>query len=252
MGRDEAVARDYEDYVVPRLREIGEALVGRLGTVDGDVLEVAAGTGGLTRLLLPALASDGSLVVTDRSRAMLSVAASVFGGTSERPTFVLADTASLPFLDETFDVVVGRFTPLQDDPHAIREALRVLRPGGRLVFACWGIHSREQRMLDTVRKEVGLSPNARLTDRTITARLRRGGFEALALETIRFSGSFSGPDDYLAYCRGFGAPPGRDAAVRRRVWVALKRALRQRADHHGLITTEWVVRFVTAHRPPAP
>ena len=63
----------------------------------------------------------------------------VRSGARRRPTFVVADAASMPFPDESFDVVVSSFAVHHwpDRPAGLAEIMRVLRPGGRAVI--WDI-----------------------------------------------------------------------------------------------------------------
>src|SRR5215213_2542987 len=67
-GQYDEVAEDYERQVVPRFRPVAERLLRVADIRPGDdVLEVAAGTGGLSRLVAPRLDPSGSLVLTDLS-----------------------------------------------------------------------------------------------------------------------------------------------------------------------------------------
>lgn len=101
------------------------------------VLEVAAGTGAVTRRLAEALPSDVPIVATDLSGPMLDLAAAA--GTARPVEWRLADAQELPFPDASFDLVVCQFGVMffPDRPRAFAEARRVLRPGGRLIFSVW-------------------------------------------------------------------------------------------------------------------
>lgn len=102
----------------------------------GAVLEVAAGTGLVTRRLAAALPGS-RIVATDLNRPMLDEAARLltWPGVEWRE----ADAADLPFDDGAFDAVVCQFGAMffPDRPAAYREARRVLTPDGRLVLAVW-------------------------------------------------------------------------------------------------------------------
>ena len=104
------------------------------GRARGRVLEIGIGTGAN----LPYYGSDVELVGMDASGAMLGqVRAKVDGGTSVGPALLRADAGALPFVDETFDAVVSTYVLccVPDLDQALREALRVLRPGGDLLLA---------------------------------------------------------------------------------------------------------------------
>jgi SAM-dependent methyltransferase len=103
----------------------------------GNVLETACGTGIVTRALRRALPETTSIVATDLNQPMLDYAQTLSGG--ERVRWQQADAQALPFANATFDAVVSAFGVMffPDKPRAYREALRVLRPGGRFVFIVW-------------------------------------------------------------------------------------------------------------------
>lgn len=102
---------------------------------DDLLLDVATGAGGAGRQLA---ASVAEVVGIDSTEAMLAA------GRREADTaglhnveFLHADAASLPFEDESFDVVVCRFAIHHFTEPAVqmKEMIRCLRPGGRLAFA---------------------------------------------------------------------------------------------------------------------
>lgn len=103
------------------------------------VLELAAGTGIVSRKLMDALGPDTHLTVTDLNAPMLDIARSKFGA-NENVVFQTVDAMKLDFRDGFFDLVVCQFGVMffPDKPASFREALRVLRPGGAYLFSCWG------------------------------------------------------------------------------------------------------------------
>ncbi len=135
----ESVAKFYEQYLVPLIfAPYAAELAGRLASRSlSDVLEIAAGTGVLTRALATALPERVTLAATDLNPAMLNEAARI--GTSRPVTWRPADALTLPFADATFDAVVCQFGAMffPDRVRAFAEARRVLRPGGLFLFAVW-------------------------------------------------------------------------------------------------------------------
>src|SRR4029450_3089978 len=109
-----------------------------------NVLEIAAGTGVVTRAMLQVLEPSAEIIATDLNPAMPATAAA---HPRPRPVaFQQADAMELPFDDQTFDVVVIQFGVMffPDKPKALSEARRVLRPGGALIFNVWGrVEERE-------------------------------------------------------------------------------------------------------------
>lgn len=102
------------------------------------VLEIAAGTGIVTRLLRDALPPSAHLVASDLSSPMLEIAREKFAGT-EQVKFQQADATALPFADKAFDAVVCQFGLMffRDKSKAYSEAFRMLAPNGRYYFNVW-------------------------------------------------------------------------------------------------------------------
>jgi SAM-dependent methyltransferase len=108
------------------------------GLTDGRLLETAAGTGIVTRGLAVALPPTVEIVATDLNQPMLDHAATKRD--MGRVRFQQADAMALPFADASFDAVVCQFGIMffPDRVAGMREARRVLKPGGRFVFSVWG------------------------------------------------------------------------------------------------------------------
>jgi ubiquinone/menaquinone biosynthesis C-methylase UbiE len=132
---DDKWSISYDDRCITYARQRFEKVVGR-GTSYGDALEVGAGTG----FFLLNLAQSGvasRLSVTDISPGMVEAARRNAEGLGLAVDARVADAEQLPFDDASFDLVVGHAVlhHLPDVEQALREVLRVLRPGGRFVFA---------------------------------------------------------------------------------------------------------------------
>ena len=129
----------YDEYMVPLIFEPYAAdLASRVAMRQPScLLEIAAGTGVVTRHLASALAPEVRIVATDLNQAMLDRAGEV--GTSRPVEWRQADAMQLPFADESFDVVVCQFGVMffPDKPKAFAEARRVLRSRGTFIFNVW-------------------------------------------------------------------------------------------------------------------
>lgn len=107
-----------------------------------NALELAAGTGIVSRRLRDALPPDAHLVVTDLNPPMLDVAKGKFAE-GEKVEFRVANAMDIPFDNNMFDLMVCQFGVMffPDKPASYQEAARVLRPGGRYVFNVWSAMS---------------------------------------------------------------------------------------------------------------
>jgi len=122
----------------------------------GDALEIGSGTGYFSLNLMQEGVIE-NLVATDVSTAMLGTLSATAAelGLAERVQTKQADAESLPFADESFDLVLGHAVlhHIPDLATAFREFSRVLRPGGAIVFC--GEPSRNGDRLAAVPKRVG-------------------------------------------------------------------------------------------------
>jgi len=112
---------------------VGELRQSLLADATGRVLELGAGTG--ANLLHY---GDGveSLVLTEPESPMLHRLERKAGEQVPGAQLVQASAEDLPFEDDSFDTVVSTLVlcGVDDQSRALREARRVLRPGGRLLF----------------------------------------------------------------------------------------------------------------------
>ncbi|QNH61186.1 class I SAM-dependent methyltransferase [Hymenobacter sediminicola] len=134
--------RKWDEFTMDWLRPMGEEIINSLDLQATDiVLDVAAGTGepGLT---IATIVQDGKVVITDLAEKMLAVARdnAAKKGITNYET-VACDVSELPFEDATFDAVSCRFGFMffPDMLMAAREMVRVLKPGGKLAAAVWGM-----------------------------------------------------------------------------------------------------------------
>ena len=104
-----------------------------LAGASGDVLEIGGGTGANLPCYGPAV---GSLTITEPQPPMLRRLERAVGAHRPSARVLRAPAEDLPFDDDSFDVAVSTLVlcGVDDQPRALRELRRVLRPGGRLLF----------------------------------------------------------------------------------------------------------------------
>lgn len=260
-----SIAQLYEQYLVPLIfdpyaRDIATRVVARQPSA---VLEIAAGTGAVTRHMAAQLPEQVSIVATDLNQAMLDHAMVI--GTSRPVRWQQADAMQLPFDDGSFDAVVCQFGTMffPDKAVAFAEARRVLRPGGTLLFNVWD-RIEDNAFADGVTEAMaGLFPSdpprflARLPhgyydQGAITAALFQGGFtKSPAFETVTVqSTAESARLVATAYCQGTplrNEIEARDAALLAKATDIATGALAQRFGS-GAITGKIQAIVVAATR----
>jgi len=212
-----SIPRFYETYLVPLLFEPYAAdLASRLAAkAPGRVLEIAAGTGVVTRALAAALPERASIVATDLNQPMLDQAAAL--GTRRPVEWRQADAMQLPFADGVFDAVVCQFGVMffPDKARAFAEARRVLRPGGVWVFNVWD-RIEENEFADVVTaalaplfpadppRFLARTPHGYHLPGKVAEDLARGGFAAPPeIVTLAARSRARSPrDPAVAYCQG--------------------------------------------------
>ncbi|MGC2776563.1 MAG: class I SAM-dependent methyltransferase [Bradyrhizobium sp.] len=121
------------------LRPVSQILIDRIAAHPGDrILDVGCGCGGLSIALAAQVAPSGHVLGVDISAPMLERARAV-APAGLAVEFVLADATAHPLPPASFDLLVSRFGVMFfADPVASFANLRhALKPGGRVVFACW-------------------------------------------------------------------------------------------------------------------
>jgi len=179
------------------------------------VIEIAAGTGVVTRRLASVLPERASIVATDLNQSMLDQASAL--GTARAVEWRQADAMQLPFEDGMFDAVVCQFGVMffPEKAKAFSEARRVLRTGGVFMFNVWDrISENEFADVATTALASGFPEDpprflARIPhgyhDRaTIERDLVNGGFTASAdISTVTARSRAQSPRiPAIAYCQG--------------------------------------------------
>jgi SAM-dependent methyltransferase len=206
----------YDTHLVPLIFEpYAEDLRRRLSSRRvSRVLEIAAGTGVVTRALAAAFDERVRIVATDLNQAMLDRAAAV--GTARPVEWRQADAMALPFEDGEFDAVVCQFSVMffPDRSAAYSEVRRVLQPGGVFIFNVWD-HIAENEFADTVTtalmsvfpddppRFLARTPHGYHQRTVIERDLSNGGFGEAQFETVSArSRARSAEVPAIAYCQG--------------------------------------------------
>jgi ubiquinone/menaquinone biosynthesis C-methylase UbiE len=135
----EAIADGYDRYVAPQEVALANEALELVGLEpDERFLDVAAGTGGLS---LPAARLGAKVLATDWSPAMIErFEAHVRDEGLSNAEGRVMDCHALQLDDDTFDVTGSQFGVMlvSDQPRALREMVRVTKPGGRVLVIAYG------------------------------------------------------------------------------------------------------------------
>lgn len=199
---------NYERYFVPAIgAPLAAALVDVADPKPGErVLDVACGTGVLTRLVAQRVGGTGAVTGLDANSGMLAVARSVpaRGATIE---WRQGSAERLPFADGTFDLVTCQmglqFFP--DKAGALREQRRVLAPGGRIALNLPGPTPPVFEVLaDALARQLGSQPAEfvhavfALHDAgELTALMADAGFHDVRIEAATSTLGLPAPADFL-------------------------------------------------------
>jgi ubiquinone/menaquinone biosynthesis C-methylase UbiE len=234
----------YDRFFVPLIFEPYAAdMARRLGVLrPRRILEVAAGTGVVTRAVAAAL-PEAEIVATDLNQPMIDHAKSRQNG--GRIEWHTADALALPFQDASFDAVVCQFGMMffPDKVKGYGEARRVLNDGGSYIFNVWDkIEANE--FVDVIMRELAevfpnnppqfmqRTPHGFHDNNVIRADLKKVGFASVTIEPMEaVSRAESAKTAAMAYCQGSplrleieerGAP-GLEAATARAAEAVAKR-----------------------------
>jgi SAM-dependent methyltransferase len=131
-------AENYERYFVPVIpTPLAADLIETALPLPGEsVLDVACGTGVLSRLAAQRVGTAGRVVGVDLTPGMLDVARSIPAPPGASIEVREANAEALPLPDESFDLVLCQLGLMfiADRPAAVREMRRVLSPGGRVAI----------------------------------------------------------------------------------------------------------------------
>jgi SAM-dependent methyltransferase len=212
-----SVPKLYDTYLVPLIFEPYAAdLVNRLRSRPlSRLLEIAAGTGVVTRTLASVFPESVHIVATDLNQAMLDQAVDI--GTKRTVEWRRADAMQLPFPDGMFDAVVCQFGVMffPEKSKAFAEVRRVLRPGSVFIFNVWD-QITENEFADTVTtalesvfptdppRFMARTPHGYHDQRIIEQDLAKGGFSASPrINTVAARSRATSPlIPAIAYCQG--------------------------------------------------
>ena len=209
------VAENYEKYMAPMFFEpYAKDMANRLSSKKiNSLLEIACGTGQVTRLLREKL-PEARIVGTDLNPGMLELAKKIIKP-EDKIEWQIANAQELAFEDNTFDAVVCQFGLMfvPDKQKAVNEAYRVLNPGGILLFNTWD--SLETNPVSKIANNVIASffkdfsfdfykiPFSMYDPVEIESLLQLAGFKNISVENVQINGySATAEDAAKALCEG--------------------------------------------------
>jgi ubiquinone/menaquinone biosynthesis C-methylase UbiE len=205
-----SVAQTYEDfYVAGVFRPWSGELIDRAQPRAGErILDLACGTGIISRLVAQRLPGHGPLSGLDRNPAMLEVARAVAAREGATIDWRLGSADDLPFADAAFDLVMIQqglqFFP--DRPAALAEVFRVLAPGGRLATATWSELARNpfnRALADAIARQLGKpemdAPFSLGREPELRDLLTGAGFAGIVIERVGRDVRFPEPERYVEH-----------------------------------------------------
>ncbi|MER9305300.1 class I SAM-dependent methyltransferase [Mesorhizobium sp. M0293] len=196
----------------PYAQDLAER-VSKLG--PQSVLEVAAGTGVVTRALAARLPAQTRIVATDLNQPMLDHARTRMTD-DPRIIWQQADAQALPFEDARFDAVVCQFGAMffPDRVAAYGQVRRVMRPGGHFLFNVWSAIEENEFAEEATRalgdffpadppRFMARTPHGYHNADVIRADLHAAGFRDVTIEPLGAVSAAPSPyEAAVAYCQG--------------------------------------------------
>jgi ubiquinone/menaquinone biosynthesis C-methylase UbiE len=249
--------QSYDRHASGYARELDATLVGAVERVvelaearpTMRLLDLATGTGTIARA---AAAQGASVVAIDASAGMLEVARRL----SPELDLRLGDACALPFGDGEFDVVTCGLSLSHFDERekALREALRVLRPGGAFVASAWASGSSlptqaVAEILDRYAEaDDSLDEDTWSAGREGTDVLREAGFRTVSVQTETFRGEFAEAEDTLTWATAWPLAAARlarlDPRRREQFFSGARKALAATS-----LSWSFAFNFYAGHRP---
>jgi SAM-dependent methyltransferase len=247
----------------------GDRVVEVLTPRSGErVLDVGCGNGALSLAIGPLVAREGSVLGLDISGPMLAVATRrARAAGQQNVSFERGDAQVHDLPVAGFDTVVSRFGVMFfDDPHAAFANLaRALRPGGRIVFACWQELAANEWLMVPVAAALSQVPMPDLGELAgpgpfslakpddVRSILEGAGLRAASVEDFHCAMPMGTTvDDTVTFMQGtdMAAMLMRDVAddVAAAAWDAVRAALAPHAGSDGIVLdgAAWIV---TATKP---
>jgi SAM-dependent methyltransferase len=261
-----SVPEVYERCLVPLIFEFyADDLAKRIARLaPTSVLEIAAGTGVVTRALASGLDASVEITASDLNPDMIDHAEAL--GTSRPVTWRHADVMHLPFPDNSFDVVVCQFSAMffPDRPTAYAEVNRVLRAAGSFVFNVWDEIANNE-FAAVVTEAVGelfpddpplflaRTPHGYHDETTIRSDLTSAGFtEHVTIEALEHRSRANNADlPAIAYCQGTPLRNEIEQRAPTRLHEATAHASKRLAERFGSTDLESKIRgfVITAIAP---
>lgn len=205
-----SIPANYDKYLGPILFETYALdIIDRLKNDKiENLLELACGTGRLTKHLSRLIPANGKLVATDLNQAMIDIAKTK--AQNEKIEWKVVNAQDLPFADCQFDHVVCQFGVMffPDKEKTFREALRVLQPGGKYIFNTWETVEKNPRIVTIWETILEVFPNdppeffkkgpyACNDQKEIEQLLLNAGFKNIQIDTVAKTSKYNGPDDLI-------------------------------------------------------
>lgn len=167
-------------------RKLYDTLAGKISSlITGDILEIGCGTGQLTTRLAPFghswLATDFSPAMTERT---VRRSADIAGVSCQ-----VEDATKLTLPSGSFDTVIcANVLHIMPDPDAaLKEIMRVLRPGGMLIAPTFIYDGKEKRLMIRLMEMAGFHTFHKWSRESFTSFISNGGFDVISADTIAAS-----------------------------------------------------------------
>ncbi|MBV8085251.1 MAG: class I SAM-dependent methyltransferase [Chloroflexi bacterium] len=207
-------------------------------------LDVACGPGTVARQLARRLGPTGRVVGADFSAAMLDVARrktrEVGAATIE---YIQCDAGELRVPHRTFDLITCQhgFQFFPDQPRALAEMLRVLKPGGRVGLATWvGLPMPLRAFRQRVEELGGQPVRVEFSDdpAELARCLRDAGFQGVAAATHRMDLDWGSAEEFIGMLPATPFYPSFTALTetQQRDAMAVLRAELARHEHNGTVS----------------